>query len=133
MKRLVIVFLLVIMVAPLFSGCGVSDLLSPLTGKKSSSEQGIDNAIVNPAADVYVDSKTGLIITKKQYNVYRFVDGYKKYGGYIALICFAVGVFLRIFIRTSMVIKKFSVFLFLAVPIIYITLAYLFSYLGDKA
>lgn len=133
MRKLFAILLLVIIMTPLFWGCAFTDTVSSIFNPKSSSEQSVDESLMNPASDIYVDSKTGAIITKKQYNVYRFVDGYKKYGGYVAIACFAIGLFLRLFVRGSMVIKKLSLFLFIAIPIIYIILAYVFSYFGDKA
>lgn len=133
MKRLFVVLLLVVLTVPLFTGCGATDMLGSLFKPKKAAEQSVDESIINPAADIYVDSKTGLIITKRQYNVYRFVDGYKKYGGYVAIFCFVVGLLLRLFVRTSMAVKKFSTVLLAVVPVIFIVLAYVFSYLGDKA
>ena len=83
-------------------------------------------------AKIYFDEKTGLMVTKAQHTAYTVIDSIKQYGLWIALGSFSLGFLIRRFVKDSVAIRRFGLLLEIAIPLVYIILAYVGSYIADR-
>lgn len=80
----------------------------------------------------YPDAKTGQMVTKSQYQAYTLVDNIKLYGFWIAIVSFSIGFLTRRFVKDSVNIRRFGLLLEMAIPLVYILLAFVASYAADR-
>lgn len=114
----------------------LSEFITNLKNKDNTEQtvpqQTPQDVVDEAGSHVFVDQKTGLIITEEQYRAYNFSDWWKKYMGIVAIICFIVGAFLRLTVKNVMVIRKFSMFIMLIVPTLIVVAMYLIAISADK-
>ena len=92
----------------------------------------LDDGIDPAQAKTYFDAKSGQMVTEAQYKAYSAVDNIKLYGFWIALGSFSLGFIIRRFVQNSVMIRRFGLLLEVAIPVVYILLAYVGSYVADR-
>ena len=118
----------------LLSGCSLSELERKAQSLPGSS---LDLPVIggNKKQEVeekrYLDEKTGKMVSEMQYKANHFVDSLKYYGLYVAIPSFAIGFLIRRIVHGSAAIRRIGFFFEVAVPIIYVILAYVLSAAAD--
>ena len=79
----------------------------------------------------YYDEKSGETISEVQYKAYTFTDAFKKYGLYVAIPCACIGFLIRRLVKSSASLRKLGLVLEVAIPLVYIVLAYVISAIAD--
>lgn len=93
--------------------------------------QGIVERRLQEAKTVY-DERTGVMITKTQADVYSFLSTAKYYAIVAAIVCFVIGLIIRIFLgSSSMSMKRLGTFLTVAMPIICVVFVVVSSFVVD--
>ena len=143
--KYILIILTTFIIATVISGCSLTDYflskkaddetlywLSDPDSDLSTANVGIDSAEGDIEAKTYVDEKTGAMITRTQYYAYHITDAVKLYGLYITVPCFAIGFLIRRFVHTSAAVRKWGLVLELAIPFVYVLLAYVLSAVADN-
>lgn len=140
MKRCEAFFLITVFVLMAFSllGCSESAIRQrraaddrDLKALSEGDTSGIIERRLEQAKTVY-DERTGVMITKTQADVYSFLSTAKYYAIVAAVVCFVIGLALRVFLgSSSMTMKRLGTFLTVAMPILCVVFVVVSSFVVD--
>lgn len=145
MKRRCVFFLALMLSVLLLSGCSFQQKYDQHVANDDKTlnsflnSEVIDYSVYKDEVDVnaqdakvYFDEKSGQMVTEAQYKAYSVVDNIKYYGFWIALGSFSIGFIIRRFVQNSVNVRRFGILLEVAIPVVYVLLAYIGSYVADR-
>ncbi len=133
---------LILLTAVMMTACGVEEFTQQMMA-----DDDFISEVSDPAGDadamgelsreadvyqVYYDEKTGMAVSKVKYYSNNIADGVKYYGIFIALPSCVIGFLIRRLVKGSAGVRKFGFVLEIWIPIAWVVLAYVISFLADK-
>ncbi len=138
-KQAVVLLCLICMV--LLTGCSFKEYIDTFSTDNETLREIADPSInveleekhLSPdGTPLYFDDKTGAYVTMAQYYAYNITDAFKLYGLYITIPCFGIGFLIRRFIKNSASLRRLGLVMELAIPFLYVLLAYVMSAIADR-